>query len=131
MELVAIVIVLAIFEYQFFSIKVGLARGKYDIKAPANSGHEIFDRYYRVHQNTLEQLIVFIPAITIYGYFGNPTYAAGLGVIYLIGRIIYFMGYVSDPAKRGTGFIVGFLPTVIMVVAGLVSAVMDLLAVSI
>ncbi len=127
MEYVAIVIVLAIFEYQFFSIRVGLARGKYDIQAPASSGHEIFERYYRVHQNTLEQLIVFIPAITIYGYFGNPTYAAGLGVLFLIGRIIYFVSYVSDPAKRRTGFIVGFLPTVIMVIAGLVSVVMGLL----
>ncbi len=127
MEYVAIVIILAIFEYQFFSIKVGLARAKYGIQAPANSGHEIFDRYYRVHQNTLEQLIVFIPAITIYGYFGNPTYAAGLGLLFLIGRIIYFVSYVSDPAKRGTGFILGFLPTVIMVVAGLVSIVMGLL----
>jgi uncharacterized MAPEG superfamily protein len=127
MELVAIVIVLAIFEYQFFSIKVGLARGKYDIQAPANTGHPVFERYYRVHQNTLEQLIVFIPAITIYGYFGNPTYAAGLGVIFLIARIVYFLGYVSDPSKRGAGFILGFLPTLAMVVAGLVSAVSSLL----
>ena len=127
MELVAIVIVLAIFEYQFFSIKVGLARGKYDIQAPANTGHPVFERYYRVHHNTLEQLIVFIPAITIYGYFGNPTYAAGLGVIFLIARIVYFLGYVSDPSKRGAGFILGFLPTLAMVVAGLVSAVSSLL----
>lgn len=127
MELVAIVILLAIFEYQFFSIKVGMARSKYEINAPANSGHEIFDRYYRVHQNTLEQLIVFIPAITIYGYFGNENSAAGLGAIFLVGRIIYFFGYVADPSKRGTGFIVGFLPTVFMVVAGFVSVVNNLL----
>ncbi|MBL6906240.1 MAG: MAPEG family protein, partial [Pseudomonadales bacterium] len=84
MALVAIVILLAILEYQFFSFKVGMARGKYDIKAPAISGHEVFDRYYRVHMNTLEQLIVFIPAILIFAHFGNPTYAAGLGSFYLV-----------------------------------------------
>lgn len=127
MEVVVIVIVLALFEYQYFGLKVGLARGKYEINAPANSGHPVFDRYYRVHQNTLEQLIVFIPAITIYGYYGNPTYAAGLGVLFLIGRIIYFVSYIADPSKRGTGFIIGFLPTTIMVIAGLVSVVRILL----
>jgi glutathione S-transferase len=127
MELVAIVIVLAIFEYMFFSIKVGAARGKYNIEAPAASGHPIFDRYYRVHQNTLEQLIVFIPAITIYGYFGNPSYAAGLGSLFLIGRIIYFISYVADPKKRSIGFIIGYLPTVILLIAGLISAVMTLI----
>ena len=127
MALVAIVILLAILEYQFFSFKVGMARGKYDIKAPAISGHEVFDRYYRVHMNTLEQLIVFIPAILIFAYFGNPTYAAGLGSFYLVGRIIYFVSYVSDPAKRGLGFIIGWVPTVLLILAGLISAVMQVI----
>lgn len=125
MELVALVILLALLEYQFFSFKVGMARGKYDIQAPAISGHEVFDRYYRVHMNTLEQLIVFIPAILIFAYFGNPTYAAGLGVFFLIGRIMYFVSYVSDPAKRGAGFIIGWIPTVLLVIAGLISAVIQ------
>jgi len=127
MALVAIVILLAILEYQFFSFKVGMARGKYDIKAPAISGHEVFDRYYRVHMNTLEQLIVFIPAILIFAHFGNPTYAAGLGSFYLVGRIIYFVSYVSDPAKRGLGFIIGWEPTVLLILAGLISAVMQVI----
>ena len=126
MELVALVILLSLLEYQFFSFKVGMARGKYDIQAPAISGHEVFDRYYRVHINTLEQLIVFIPAILIFAYFGNPTYAAGLGVFFLIGRIMYFVSYVSDPAKRGAGFIIGWIPTVLLVIAGLISAVMQI-----
>lgn len=127
MELVALVILVALLEYQFFSFKVGMARGKYDIKAPAITGHEIFDRYYRVHMNTLEQLIVFIPAILIFAYFGNPTYAAGLGVFFLIGRILYFMSYVADPAKRTIGFVMGWIPTVLLVLAGLISAVMQVI----
>ncbi|MBT4257414.1 MAG: MAPEG family protein, partial [Gammaproteobacteria bacterium] len=71
MELVATVIVLALIEYQVFGMLVGRARGKYDVKAPAVSGNEVFERYYRVQQNTAEQLIVFLPAITIYGFYGN------------------------------------------------------------
>ena len=127
MELVALVILLSVVEYQFFSVKVGMARGKYDIKAPAITGHEVFDRYYRVHMNTLEQLIVFIPAILVFAYFGNPTYAAGLGAFFLVGRIIYFVSYVKDPTKRGLGFIVGWVPMVLMVLAGLVSVVLQMM----
>tara|TARA_B110000858_G_scaffold198192_1_gene263138 strand:+ start:12755 stop:13141 length:387 start_codon:yes stop_codon:yes gene_type:complete len=127
MELVALVILLALLEYQFFSFKVGMARQKYDIKAPATSGHEIFDRYYRVHINTLEQLIVFIPAILVFAYFAAPVYAAGLGAFFLVGRIIFFVSYVNDPEKRSIGFIVGWIPTVLLVLAGLVSVVMQIL----
>tara|TARA_B110000444_G_C18761193_1_gene557679 strand:- start:852 stop:1238 length:387 start_codon:yes stop_codon:yes gene_type:complete len=126
MELVALVILLALLEYQFFSFKVGLARQKYDIKAPAVSGHEIFDRYYRVHINTLEQLIVFIPAMLIFAYFAVPVYAAALGAFFLVGRIIYFVSYVNDPEKRTIGFVVGWIPTVLLVLAGLVSAVLQI-----
>ena len=84
MEFVGLVILLALVEYQFFGLKVGMARGKYDIKAPAITGHEVFERYYRVQMNTLEQLIIFIPAILVFSYFGNPTYAAALGAFFLV-----------------------------------------------
>jgi glutathione S-transferase len=77
--------------------------------------------------NTLEQLIVFIPAILVFAYFGNPTYAAGLGAFFLVGRIIYFVSYVKDPTKRGLGFIVGWIPMVLMVLAGLVSVLIQMM----
>ena len=127
MELVAIVILLAILEYMVFSMVVGWARGKYGVKAPAISGDPVFERYYRVHQNTLEQLIVFIPVILIYGYFGNPTWAAAIGVLFLVGRPVYFLGYVKDPAKRGPGFGLGFVANVILLIAGLVAIIRSLL----
>ena len=127
MELVALVILLALVEYMFFSLKVGVARGKFDIKAPAITGHDVFDRYYRVQMNTLEQLIIFIPAILVFAYFGDPTYAVGLGAFFLVGRIMYFMSYVNDPAKRGLGFMVGWIPMVLLVLAGLVSIAIQLI----
>lgn len=126
MELVALVILLALLEYQFFSFKVGMAKQKYGIKAPATSGHEMLDRYNRVHMNTLEQLIVFIPAILVFAYFAIPVYAAGLGAFFLVGQIIYFVSYVNDPEKRSLGFIVGWIPTVLLVLAGLVSVIMQI-----
>lgn len=127
MELVVIVVVLAILEYMVFSILVGKARGTYGVSAPAISGDPVFERYYRVHQNTLEQLIIFIPAIVIYGYYGNPTWAAAIGVLFLVGRPVYLMGYVKDPAKRGPGFLLGFAANVILLIAGLVALIGNLL----
>lgn len=122
MEHVVIVIVLALIQYIAFSILVGRARAKYNCPAPASSGDPIFERYYRVQQNTMEQLIVFLPAITIYGYYGNPAIASGLGLVFIISRFIYLQAYVADPAKRGRGFIPGFLATAYLLIAGLIAA---------
>ena len=88
----------------------------------------MFDRYYRVHQNTLEQLVVFLPAIFLYSYLGNPMYAAGFGVVYLIGRMIYLRSYLKDPGSRGLGFMLTFLPSVLMLIGALFMAGRNLLA---
>ena len=104
MELVAIVTLLAITEFIIFGVQVGSARGKYGIQAPATTGHEIFERRYRVHYNTLEQLIIFLPGLWLFGFYIGYTWAAGIGVIYLIGRVLYAMSYVKQPAA--------FLPAV-------------------
>jgi len=63
MEFVAFVIALALLEFAVFGMLVGWARGKYGVAAPAVSGHPVFERYFRVHQNTLEQLVAFVPAM--------------------------------------------------------------------
>jgi|TARA_Y100000310_G_scaffold325974_2_gene390251 uncharacterized membrane protein YecN with MAPEG domain len=127
MAIVAIVAVLAIMQYMVFSALVGRARGTYGVEAPATSGHEMFDRYYRVHQNTLEQLVAFLPGLWVFGSHVSPLWAAGLGVIYLIGRVVYFRAYTKDPKSRGTGMLIGFLPTVVLVLGGLIGLVINLL----
>ena len=126
MDLVTIVVVLALIQFIGFGILVGRARGKYGVDAPATSGDPIFERYYRVHMNTLEQLIVFLPAIFLYSRLGNPAIAAGLGLVYIVGRLVYLRSYIADPKSRGIGFGMTFLPTVFMVVASGVLAVMNL-----
>ena len=105
MEFVAIVIVLALMQYFWFAISVGKARGTYKVEAPAVTGDPVFERYYRVQQNTLELLVMFIPALVIFSYWVRPDIGAGIGAIYLIGRFLYARSNVSNPAARGTGFV--------------------------
>ncbi len=126
MAWVYIVAMLALLEYFFFSIKVGQARGKYGVKAPATTGNEIFERYHRVHQNTLEQLIMFIPGLFVFATLVSPIWAAAVGLLFIIGRAIYFNLYVGDPDKRGTGVILSVLANAILIVGSLVAAIMTL-----
>ena len=127
MEYVAIVIIITLIEYLVFGILVGMARGKYNCPAPATSGDPIFERYYRVQINTSEQLLVFLPAIVICGYYGSPMIAAGVGLVFPVSRLIYLQAYVADPAKRGRGFLPGFLATAFLLIGGLVAVVQTLL----
>lgn len=124
MNSVHIVALLAIFQFIYFGILVGQARGKYGIKAPAMTGNEHFERAARVQMNTLEQLVCFLPALLIAAAYLPPVYVASVGVVYLVGRAIYQRAYVADPAKRGLGFALTFMPTVLLGLAGLAGAVM-------
>ena len=119
MEPVAVVILVALLEYVLFGTLVGRARGKYGVKAPAVHGHEVFERYFRVHYNTLELMVAFVPAMWLFGTYVSPTWAAGLGLVYVIGRIAYLVGYVADPAKREVGFGLSVLPILVLLVGGL------------
>jgi len=119
MEPVAIVVVIALLEYVVFSALVGRARGIYGVKAPAVSGHEMFDRYFRVHQNTLELLVAFVPAIWLFGLYVSPKWGAVIGLVYVVGRVVYMRSYVKDPAKREFGFGMSVLPIVVMLVGAL------------
>lgn len=119
MEFVAFVIALALLEFAIFGMLVGWARGKYHVAAPAISGHPVFERYFRVHQNTLEQLMAFVPAAWLFGAYVDPTWAAWLGLVFVVGRAIYLVGYVADPAKREIGFALSSLPVLILLVGAL------------
>src|SRR5450631_2506474 len=99
MAYVNIVTALAVLQFIVFGYLVGGARGRYGVKAPAVTGHEIFERYFRVQQNTLEQLVVFLPSLYLFSHYFSPAKAAGLGVVYLAGRALYAITYLKDPAK--------------------------------
>ena len=127
MAYVDIVTALAVLQFIVFGFKVGAARGRYGVKAPAITGNDIFERHFRVQQNTLEQLIAFLPGIYLFSRYFNPLVAAALGVVYLVGRELYAFTYVKDPSKRDVGFGMTFLPLVILVAGGLIGAIRTIL----
>ncbi|MDH3372864.1 MAG: MAPEG family protein [Gammaproteobacteria bacterium] len=127
MDFVAVVTVLALFQFGWFGMQVGSLRAKHQVKAPATSGPAEFERMFRVHYNTMEQLILFLPALWVYAYVVNPLWAAGFGVVYLVGRFVYRAAYIKDPAGRSTGFMLSFLPSTVMLIWVLVAAVRNLL----
>ena len=113
----------AVLQYLFFGAMVGKARARYGVHAPAVSGHEQFERVYRVHMNTLEVLVAFLPALYAAGHYWPASVVAGIGAIYLVGRFIYWRAYVSAPQRRGLGFVLSVAPVMTLVIAALVPAI--------
>lgn len=127
MPYVAIVTVLALLQYIWFGWQVGRARARYNVPAPATSGHELFERHFRVHVNTLETLVVFLPAMWLFAYGVSPVWAAVAGVVFIIGRFIYASAYVRDPKSREVGFALTMIPALVMLIGVVVWAVAELL----
>jgi uncharacterized MAPEG superfamily protein len=127
MNWVHLVIGLSLVQFIFFCLAVGRARETYKVPAPATSGHEVFERYFRVQMNTLEQLLIFIPSIVMFAHYVSACWAAGLGAVYLIGRIIYFRSYVKAPQSRSLGFTVSMLPNLALLIGSIVGAILALL----
>ena len=95
---------------------VGRARGKYQIHAPATSGHPDFDRAFRAHQNTLEQTVMFLPLLWLATMYCNEQYAAYLGYAWLVGRAWYLYGYIAEAGNRGTGFMISSIAMIVLLV---------------
>ncbi len=114
-----LVTLLAVIQFFCFAFFVGKARVKYGIRAPAVSGSVEFERYFRVQQNTLETLIMFLPALWIAAHYWSTTWMALIGAVYLVGRVLYFFSYVRDPTRRTLGYALSIGPVGILVVMGL------------
>ena len=127
MQLAAIVTALALVQYFVLGLRVGQARGKFGIEAPAVSGHPVFERHFRVHQNTLEQLILFVPGLWLFATYVSPGVAAALGVVFIIGRALYARAYVAEPKTRETGVVLTAVANVILLLGGLIGAALQLL----
>jgi uncharacterized membrane protein YecN with MAPEG domain len=125
---VSIVTASALLVYMYASLRVGMARGLYGIEAPAITGHPMFDRHYRVQMNTLEQLVVFLPALWMFATVLSATWACALGAVFVAGRILYAITYVIDPKKRTAGFMLGFLANVSLVLGSIYGAFAGLLS---
>lgn len=127
MHYVILITALILLQYQYFAYSVGMARGKFGVQAPATTGDENFERIYRVHLNTLEQLIVTLPSMWICAYFFRADAAAILGTFFLVGRLIYAAAYKSNPSSRGLGMMIGFLANILLVLSCLYAAIIHFL----
>lgn len=123
----ALVSLLALLLYFVVTINVGRARAKYGIPAPQMSGNPDFERVLRVQQNMLEQLIFFLPALWIFCLYLNPLWGSGLGMLWVVGRALYAWGYYQAAEKRGPGFAIASLSSLVLVLAGLVGVVLALI----
>ncbi len=129
---VAIVTTLALLVYLWTVIGVGAARRKSGIKAPTMTGDPLLERAVRVQANTLEWLPIFLPSLWLCHLFWQPQdqtgiIVAAIGVVWILGRILYALGYVEDPSKRSMGFLIQFLASVVLLLGALGKAVMVLI----
>ncbi|HWK52645.1 MAG TPA: MAPEG family protein [Steroidobacter sp.] len=127
MPFVAIVTVLALLQFLWLGLQVASARTKYGVAAPATTGHAVFERHFRVQMNTLEQLLMFLPALWLFATYISPLWAAALGVVFILGRAIYAISYVRDPKTRALGFALTAFPTLAMLIGIVVWAVRAIL----
>ncbi|MBP1096890.1 MAPEG family protein [Bradyrhizobium diazoefficiens] len=105
-HLTALVTLLAIAFYFFATINVSRARARTGIKVPATSGHPDFERAFRIQVNTLEWMPIVLPSLWLFAIYISDAVAAGIGVVWIAGRIVYFIGYSQAAAKRGPGFLI-------------------------
>ncbi len=123
MAYVELVMMLALLEFLLFGFAVGRARTRHHVPAPATAGHEVFERYFRAHTNTLEQLVVFLPSIWLFARYVNAWAAVALGVLFIAGRALYFRGYVQAPESRHAGFVLSAIPNVTLLTGALIGTV--------
>ena len=88
----------------------------------------LFERYFRVQMNTLEQLVIFVPSVLLFARYVNVYGAAALGVVFLIGRALYFQGYVKAPQARHIGFILTAVPNLALLSGAIIGAIVALSA---
>jgi glutathione S-transferase len=130
-SLVALVTLISLALFFWMSANVARARVRFGVPAPAVTGHPEFERHFRVQANTLEGLVLFLPSLWIFALtldglrssdLGDKIGAA-LGLVWIIGRVIYMRSYVRDPASRGLGFGVQALASMLLLISGLVAIV--------
>lgn len=122
MDAIAIITVLALMQFTYFSFQVGQMRAKHGVMAPSISGNIEFECMFRVQQNTLEQIVVFLPALWMYAMLQNPLWGAAIGAVYIIGRFIYRASYLKDPKSRSLGFMLTLVPSVVLLIGALIGA---------
>lgn len=118
--------ILALFVMSWLTMRVGAARGKYNVTAPATTGHPLFERHYRIQMNSVEQFVMFLPALWLFAAAWGDVYAGLLGAMWSLGRVIYAISYAQAPEKRGPGMMIGFLALIALLGGALIKWAMAL-----
>ena len=126
-HLPALITLLTVFLMFWTAIRVGKARPKYGIEAPATTGNPDFERIFRVQMNTLENAVMFLPALWLFTIYVSPIWAAVAGAVWLAGRVWYVLAYTEDASKRGPGFGTGMLALAILAVGAAIGVVIQLM----
>ena len=116
---VAIVSLLALRVYFWMGLQVGRARAKCGISAPAMTGDPVLERTIRAHYNTLEWLPLFLVPMWLFAIYWSDRVAALVGLVWIVGRIVYQMGYVADPKKREAGFLIQAIAVAVLLFGSL------------
>lgn len=127
MEYVGIIIILSLLQYVYFGLQVGGHRQKNKEPAVDVPKDLHLRRANRVHLNTGEFLIIFIPMLVLCAYFWDPKIAAGIGVLWLIGRFMYRSGYMKDGSSRFRGFMVANISIILLMLGALYGIVRNLM----
>jgi uncharacterized membrane protein YecN with MAPEG domain len=122
----ALVTLLALMAYFWMAMQVGRARGKTGIKAPAMTGDPLLERAVRVQENTLEWLPIFLASLWLFAIYWNEFAASALGLVWILGRLLYSTGYMADPAKRSTGFLIQFVAAMALLLGAFAKIVFSL-----
>ena len=123
----SLVTLAAVVIYGWTGVRVAQARIRYDVKAPATTGNPDFERVFRVQANSGEQIIQFLPCLWLFAAFFGDLWAAAVGVIWPIGRVIYILSYTKAAEKRGPGFGLTMLPTFILAIGAIIGIVQRLI----
>ena len=128
LHLPAIVTLLALFLFLYSCLAVGMARIKYGVAAPATTGNLDFERIFRVQMNTLEHLVLFLPALWLFSEYISPVWAGLVGLVWLVGRLYYAVSYIKDAKSRGPGFMISFIAAMVLILGAAVGIVMRIMA---
>ena len=121
---VVLVTLLSMLLYFWTCMRVAGARARHKIVAPAVTGHPGFERAYRVQLNTLEWMPLYLPSLWLFAYYWGGNVAAIVGLVWIVGRILYALSYVKDPSRRAAGFGLQALATAVLFFGALGKVVM-------
>jgi glutathione S-transferase len=127
-SLTAFTTLAAIALYFYMGLRVGMARSKFDVPAPATTGHPVFERMFRVQMNTLEWMPIFLPVIWLCALYQSDLFAATIGLVWIGGRIAFMTGYTADAKKRSLGFLIQFVAVIVLFIGTIFGAVQGWLA---